>query len=262
MNRFRRLRSLLPFAAAALVAGFVAGCATPPSNPEDRAEYDATNDPLEPLNRHIFNFNRGVDFWLLRPVTVTYRELVPDAVQKMVTNFLSNLRQPLAAANALLQNNPERAGQAFGRFVTNTFVGVGGLFDAMPDVPAVNEDFGQTFAVWGSGEGPYLMLPFIGPSNPRDAAGLAVEYFVDPVDLVLSNHFDAAYLSNVRLGAEAVDDRSNNIDTLDEIERTSLDFYAVVRSLYRQRRSDEIRNGERPTTPPSGGRIFSETQKQ
>ena len=229
-----------------LVGGLLTACATRPTDPDDLAAYKQANDPLEPLNRHIFNFNRGVDFWLLRPTTKLYTFVVPEQGRTMVHNFLSNLSLPFSAANALLQGDPDRAGQAVERFATNTVAGVGGLFDpAGNEIPPVNEDFGQTLAVWGVDEGPYLMLPFFGPSNPRDAVGTAVEWFTDPVSLYLDHH-GMTGLDYARTGTEVVDARSRNIETFDDIERTSLDFYAVVRSLYRQHRADQIRNGGVP----------------
>jgi phospholipid-binding lipoprotein MlaA len=238
------------YAALAVAAGLQAGCASVP--PEGDADayraYIEANDPLEPFNRGVFAVNQGLDFWIIRPLAVTYRDLVPDPAKDAIRNFLDNLRAPVIAANALLQGNVEAAGDTTGRFLINTVAGVGGLFDVARDIPAHDEDFGQTLGVWNVGEGPYLVLPVIGPSSPRDTAGLVVDYFLDPVNWWAANT-DRDWIPLTRTAVRGVDIRSRNLDALDAIERTSLDFYATVRSLYRQRRAAQIRNGEAEPTP-------------
>ena len=216
-----------------------------PSDPEARAAYLEASDPLEPLNRAIFSFNLGLDKALLRPLAAAYNTVLPDPVRDGVRNFLNNLRTPIVLANDVLQGEIGRAGETVGRFLLNSTIGVGGLFDIATEFGFEfhDEDFGQTLAVWGVGEGPYLMLPILGPSNPRDAVGLVGEYFADPV-VIWTNNTDREWILYARTGVDAVDRRSRNVKTLEELERTSLDFYAAVRSLYRQRRMDEIRNGE------------------
>lgn len=242
---FPRLKSQVAGIVLAVAALGLGGCATPPSDPAARAEFEAENDPLEPLNRAIFDFNMVVDGLFLRPAAIVYREALPAPVQTGVNNFLSNLRAPVVLANDLLQGEMGRAGNTAGRFVINTTVGVLGVWDAAAEfgLPRHSEDFGQTFAVWGVGEGFYLVLPIFGPSNPRDAAGLLTESFVDPVNIWLRNE-DAEGWIIARSLVTGVDYRSRNLETLDEIKRTSLDYYAAIRSLYRQRRMDEIRNGQ------------------
>lgn len=237
-----RLSTVAALALGALVA---TGWATMPSDSEARAAYLEASDPLEPLNRAIFSFNLGLDKALLRPLAAAYNTVLPDPVRDGVRNFLSNLRTPIVLANDVLQGEIGRASDTVGRFLLNSTLGVGGLFDIASDLGFEfhDEDFGQTLAVWGIGEGPYLMLPFLGPSNPRDAIGLAGEYFADPV-VIWTNNTDREWILYTRTGVDAVDRRSRNVKTLEELERTSLDFYAAVRSLYRQRRLDEIRNGE------------------
>jgi phospholipid-binding lipoprotein MlaA len=231
---------------AIVLSAFVfAGCATMPSDPEARAAYLEASDPLEPLNRAIFSFNIGLDKALLRPLAAAYNVVLPDPVRNGVRNFLNNLRAPIVFANDVLQGEIGRAGNTVGRFLLNSTLGVGGLFDVASELGFEfhDEDFGQSLAVWGIGEGPYLMLPILGPSNPRDAIGIAAEYLADPV-VLWTNNTDREWILHTRTGVDAVDSRSRNVKTLEELERTSLDFYAAVRSLYRQRRMDEIRNGE------------------
>jgi phospholipid-binding lipoprotein MlaA len=206
---------------------------------------DSANDPLEPLNRAVFQVNQAVDTVIIRPVTVTYQTIVPDPAQQWVTNLLRTLRQPIVLANELLQGDWEGAEVAAARLALNTTLGLGFIDIAAEIDPRYawrSEDFGQTLAVWGVGEGPYLVLPIIGPSNPRDATGLAVDWFADPYRL--GNVYDQERVLNyTRIGLAIVDQRSQSMAALDEIERSSVDFYASIRSLYRQLRAAEIRDG-------------------
>lgn len=220
----------------------------PTNDPEARAELAKINDPWEPFNRAVFEFNRAMDKVLLRPLAEAYRGVVPEFGRDMVKNFLDNLRSPVILANDILQGEKDRAGETGSRLMANTIVGLGGLFN-VTDIEFHNEDFGQTLAVWGMNEGPYLVLPLLGPSPIRDTLGLVGDTLMDPV--VWYAHDTDRYAINwVRFGTRAVDTRSRNIETLDEIERGAIDFYATVRSLYRQRRNDEIRNGRPPQTVP------------
>lgn len=235
--------------AAVLVLG---ACATPPDDPEARAEFEADNDPIEPFNRAIFDFNLVVDDVLIRPAAIAYRDVLPQPARDGVHNALENLRAPIVLANDVLQAEPERAGTTVLRFLINSTFGILGIFDVARDAgyPAHSEDFGQTFASWGIGEGPYLVLPILGPSNPRDATGFATEWYVDPWNRWMDNT-GRDWVIWTRTGLTGIDARSRNIDTIDELKKTSIDFYAAVRSLYRQRRAEEIRNS-RPTSAPLG----------
>lgn len=210
------------------------------------------NDPLEGLNRGIFEFNRVVDRFLLKPVAQLYRGALPQVAQDSVRSFLRNLRTPLVLVNDVLQGDMDRAGTTISRFLVNTTVGIVGLFDVAGDlgIPYHDEDFGQTLAVWGVGEGFYLMLPVFGPSNPRDLAGLVAEFYTDPVNIYLRNE-DLEYLTYVRGGLRGIDARARSIEVLDELERTSLDYYAAIRSLYRQQRTNEISNSKSEPRAPS-----------
>lgn len=231
--------------AAAGVMLLAASCATPPpaSEPEDLKAFYETNDPLEPMNRAIFGINRGLDFWIMRPLAVTYRDLVPKFLRDMVRNFLENLRTPQVLANDILQGDMAGAGDTSLRFLANSTIGVGGLFDIMPQRKRW-EDFGQTLGVWGAGEGFYLMLPVLGPSSLRDAVGLAVDSFSDPITWWARNT-DREWITYTRTGVYGLDTRTQNLETLDEIQRTAIDFYATLRSAYRQRRIDEIKDGSK-----------------
>ena len=206
------------------------------------------NDPFENFNRSLFEFNLALDRALLKPVAEGYRFVVPEFGRDMINNFLDNLRSPIILANDLLQGKLDRAGITLHRFLFNSTFGFGGLFDMVGDMglEGHDEDFGQTLAVWGLGEGPYLMLPFLGPAPPRDAVGLVADIAVDPLTYVNL----AFTLRAARTGGRFVDERSRHIESLDEIEETSIDFYATIRSLYRQRRNDQIRDGAPPPTIP------------
>lgn len=207
------------------------------------ADMDDENDPLEGLNRGIFEFNRVVDGAFIKPAAQIYRGVLPQEAQDGIRNFLRNLRSPLILLNNLLQGDMQAAGNTIGRFLLNTTAGLGGVMDLAAErgIPYRGEDFGQTLAVWGVGDGPYLMLPVLGPSNLRDTSGMVAEWLVDPVNLYLDEEGHEALIW-VRAGLTGIDARARSIDVLNELERTSLDYYAAIRSLYRQQRTNDIRN--------------------
>jgi phospholipid-binding lipoprotein MlaA len=215
------------------------------------AAEDDQNDPFERTNRTVFEMNARMDKAVARPVAKFYVSAVPKVVRTGLHNVLTNLGKPVTLGNDLLQGEGKRAGETLTRLVTNSTLGLGGLIDVatMAGVPDHAEDFGQTLGVWGAGEGPYLMLPLMGPSNPRDLTGDVADFFMDPLTYA---HFDYENLAmDTRIGLGLLDLRASNLDTTDQIERTSLDFYATTRSLYRQYRKSEIANGnaDAPETP-------------
>ena len=169
---------------AAVAALALAGCATrpPASDPEALAEYRQNNDPLEPTNRVFYAVNNGLDTVILRPLAVAYRYAVPQVVRNPIHNVLTNISSPVTFVNDVTQAKPRRAGDTFMRFVINSTVGVAGLFDVASGwgYPAHETDFGVTLALWGVPEGPFLFLPVLGPSNPRDALGFGVDTVIDP----------------------------------------------------------------------------------
>ncbi|WP_460019197.1 MlaA family lipoprotein [Magnetospira thiophila] len=230
----------------AVVGVLMVGCATPPpaDDPESLAEFQAMNDPLEPANRAIHFFNTGFDTLLYKPASGWYRALTPPPIQEGVHNMLSNVQAPVTLVNELLQGEFERAWETFVRFLINSTLGIAGIVDQATDMGYAThtEDFGQTLATWGVDEGPFLMLPLLGPSNPRDAAGMAVDFFLDPFNWAMQSADQPGAIWG-RNAMRAVDYRARNFDVLQDLERSSLDYYATLRSLYRQRRDDEIRNG-------------------
>jgi phospholipid-binding lipoprotein MlaA len=223
--------------------------AAPPAAP---VEADGSDDPFEKTNRAIFDFNNQVDKIVLVPVANAYRAVLPEPVRDSVHDFLQNLNEPIIFANDVLQARPDLAATTAARFVVNSTVGVGGLFDvaSKANLPFHNNDLGVTFAVWGLGDGPYLMLPVLGPSNVRDAIGEGGDAYGDPGNIIASD-YHYMWATFARAGTQGVDERSRNIETLADIERTSLDYYATIRSLYRQRRAAEIRH-EQSNTPNVG----------
>ncbi len=205
-------------------------------------EYVSDGDPLEVFNRFMFAINDTLDIFVLKPIAVTYRRWAPELLQESVDNFVTHLSEPVTFANALFQGDWEHAETTGSRFLINSAIGFG-LFDPASGLGLAhrNEDFGQSLAVHGLPSGPYLVLPLLGPSTFRDAAGKGVDFFLDPFGY-LARANDATELSIARTGTEAVNFRAKNIDTLDEVRRDSIDYYARIRSLWRQQREREIRN--------------------
>ena len=216
------------------------------------AEYTEANDPYEPTNRVFYAINNGIDTVLLRPAAIAYRAVVPGFVRRPVHNALSNISNPVQLANDMMQGKPRRAGNTFMRFLINSTAGVGGFFDVASDwgYPDHDTDFGVTLALWGIPDGPFLFLPILGPSNPRDAVGFGVGTVLDPFTYVSFGGSNA--LSYSRLGLGAVDARERVLDDVDSIKKSALDPYATFRSLYRQNRAsviDRTRQDNQATVP-------------
>lgn len=224
------------------VAMAVGGCSSvPEGDPEALAAYEEANDPLEPMNRYLFEVNYAVDELLLKPVAGWYYVALPNPVQDRIRLVLRNVSTPVVLANDLFQGETERAGDTVMRFLINSTFGVLGIFDVATDwgYPYHDEDFGQTLAVHDVGEGAYMMLPVVGPTNPRDLTGRIVDIFLDPLTYVAPTATGIG-----RAGVSGIDARARNLKTLDEIRKGAVDYYATIRSLYRQHRNDAIRNGE------------------
>jgi phospholipid-binding lipoprotein MlaA len=240
-----------------LVTGVLAGCATPPpaSDPDAVADFKQTNDPLEPANRLFYKINDGIDVVIMRPAALVYRAVVPNPVRTGIHNVLDNMGGPVRLANDVMEGKSSRAGDTAKRFVINTTVGVGGLFDVAKGlgIPNHDADFALTLANWGVSEGPFLFLPVLGPSSPRDAAGFGADIVLDPFTWIGRPSQSFTYESYSKTGAGALDERSRLIDAIDSVKKTALDPYATFRSLYRQNRAaklDKLRVDERGTVPP------------
>lgn len=239
------VRIARPIACISFAAAVLIGCATPPpeSDQEARAEFEQTNDPFEPANRAIFDFNQGLDRAIIKPAATAYRDAVPPFGRDRVNDIINNTKGPLILVNDVLQGEMNRAGTTVGRFLLNSTFGVLGIMDvATPmGMKRHDEDFGQTLAVWGVPEGPYLMLPLLGPSNPRDGIGKGVEFYIDPLSYA-TGQGDLEWFDWTRTGMDGLDTRVQYLDVLDDIERSSLDYYASIRSMYRQNRAQQVKN--------------------
>lgn len=236
-------RAFLP-----LLALFALGaCADKPpaSNPEALRAYEEINDPLEPWNRSMHQLDQGLDTVIFNPTIAVYQAIIPEPGRRGVTNALRNFRAPITFANDIFQGEGSRAGTTLSRFLINSTVGVLGLFDvaARMGLPYHSEDFGQTFAVWGMGEGPYLYVPILGPSGGRDLTGYAIDNFGIDAMAWIGRADNPFWWQVAYFGALATDAKSNAKPVLEELEESSVDYYAALRSAYRQNRAKEIRNG-------------------
>ena len=202
------------------------------------------NDPFEGANRNIFKFNEKLDDYFFKPVAKGWRKL-PDIPRKPLTNLADTAKVPVSLANAILQLNKESIGNILGRFLINMTFGLGGLFDVAStenfgNMPKTHEDFGQTLAVWGVPDGPYVMLPIFGPSSVRDSVGMGVDAITNP--LSFAYRMNGIGLEGRLSGpvVRGVSTREKYLDYVDEMKAGSLDWYATMRSLYRQKRKKEI----------------------
>jgi phospholipid-binding lipoprotein MlaA len=239
MPVFLRLTMLLLVAACLPLCG----CATR-QQVVATAQTDATqvNDPLEGTNRFFYRVNEALDAVVLKPAAVAYVNVVPPAGRTGLHNALQNLDSPVLLANQLLQGKPGASGTTLARFAINSTVGVAGVFDVASGwgYKAEDTDFGITLALWGVPEGPFLFLPVLGPSDPRDATGYLVDSAADPLNYI-GKGGNVTALRYTRYGLFAVDKRSDALGALDAIQKTALDPYATFRSLYLQNRASTVK---------------------
>lgn len=228
---FVRFRLSLASALASLV--LLSGCAST-GNPRD---------PLEPINRGIYTFNDAVDTTLLKPAAELYRGLVPRFVRTGVHNVFSNINDVIVALNNLLQGKFVNAVSDVGRIAVNTTVGLLGLLDVATEIGLEkhDEDFGQTLGYWGIGDGPYIVLPILGPSNLRDTVGVFVDFKTDPI-----TYIDPTRDRNIVWGVRAVNRRSELLEASKILETAALDPYEFVRDAYLQRRRNLVYDGSPP----------------
>ena len=226
-----RLRALMVCAAASLI--LVGGCAST-GNPRD---------PLEPMNRVVYKFNDGVDNIFVKPAAGMYRDLVPSAIRTGISNFFSNINDVIVALNNLLQGKVPDAINDVGRILVNTTLGVFGVMDPATQlgVEKHNEDFGQTLGRWGLGDGPYVVLPFIGPSSARDTVGWVGDIYAWPVTYV-----DPDRDRTILIALRYVGVRAELLEASQILETAALDPYEFVRDAYLQRRRSQVYDGNPP----------------
>jgi phospholipid-binding lipoprotein MlaA len=212
------------------------------------ADAQSAGDPFEGFNRAMYTFNDKLDRYVLKPVAKGYRAVLPEVARKGVSNFFGNLHDPGIMVNNLLQGKFTQAASDLGRFLVNSTVGIVGLFDVATyaGLEKHDEDFGQTLAVWGVGEGAYLVLPVLGPSNLRDGFGLIPDWELYPPTYIKD---DGTYYG--LLAVELVNRRTQLLDASDILEQAAgQDPYVFVREAYRQRRHNLVYDGNPPTLPP------------
>jgi phospholipid-binding lipoprotein MlaA len=218
----------------AVLATGLAACAPPAARGIRYAQARSNYDPLQPMNRKVFWFNDKVDVYVLEPVAKGWNRVAPKPVQRSVSNFFTNLRSPIVVVNDVLQGKVKNGASDVGRFAVNTTVGVLGFFDYATRLGLEQhvEDFGQTLGWWGLPPGPYLVIPIIGPSNPREAVGLIGDSAASVLPWFVQ--------WEILLGARAVDlvnTRALLLQQVDEAKRASFDYYVFVRNAYLQRRN-------------------------
>lgn len=222
-----------------------AGGATTVVGDTDYYADSSSGDPLEGFNRAVFQFNRYTDMLIIKPITQLYVHALPSFVRQGVHNFLTNLNTPVVLANELLQWDWHGANVVTKRFVINSTVGMAGLFDVaeyngLEALP--HEDFGQTLGKWGIGEGAYIMLPILGPSNLRDATGFVVDLFLDPVNWWGWNN-DKDGVLFARTAMRVIDARAGLLGPYDDLLEQSIDPYITLKSAYIQNRAELVRDG-------------------
>jgi phospholipid-binding lipoprotein MlaA len=232
-----RLRALL--LCAILPLALLGGCA---SNGDPR-------DPFEPVNRFVYKFNDGVDTIFVRPAAEIYRGVLPPIVRTGISNFFSNINDVIVALNNLLQGKINKAGSDVARIIVNTTVGVLGFVDVATKIGLEknNEDFGQTLGYWGFGDGPYIVLPFLGPSSARDTVGWVGDYFAWPISYVDPNRD-----RNALIALRFVDARADLLEASQILETAALDPYTFMRDGYLQRRRNQVYDGNPPDTLDNG----------
>jgi len=195
-------------------------------------------DPWQGFNRKMFAFNDALDEYAMEPAARGWNYVVPGAVQHALTHFFNNLRFPIVFVNDILQGKPHKTAEELARFQINTFMGGLGFYDLAADfgLPLQDEDSGQTFGVWGIGPGPYLVLPFFGPSNPRDTVGLGAD-----AALAFYTYFVPVPFATLgATGINIINERSRYLDEVKNAKEASLDYYIFVRNAYVQRRWKQV----------------------
>ncbi len=234
-NIKKSLKKSVGLVAVVLCVGLLSACSSPESNTYKNAEIDS--DPLESLNRTVFEFNHTVDGVFLKPIAEGYDEVMPERGKIMVSNFVDNIKEPVTFANSILQVDAHNTFSTLWRFMLNSTVGIGGLFDVASEVGLKNREtgFGDTLAIYGADAGAYIVLPILGPSSVRDGIGRIGDVVMDPISYTKNSIFYSV------VGVKTVDARYNNLKLLDDIYASSIDPYSTIRSGYIQHRAAEVK---------------------
>lgn len=237
-NLFFSLRRAGFLAGLLTLAMLLPGCASGPAA--------TTRDPLEPWNRGVYRFNDAVDAAVLKPVATTYRDLTPGPVRRGINNFFGNLEDAWSVVNNALQLKGQAAAESFMRFTVNTFIGLGGVLDVASEMQLEKhtKDFGHTLGYWGVGDGPYLVLPFLGPSTLRDSAALVVDRRGDIV-----THASDVPARNSASALRLVDMRAGLLKASSMLDEVALDKYTFTRDAFLQSRRSAIYDGNPPELP-------------
>lgn len=223
-----------------IVAAFTFGCA---SRTADTAFSNGVYDPYEKTNRAIFKFNQGADKYVFKPVAKGYRGITNEYTREKVSNFLSNIKEPVRFANQVLQSKFVESGTTLSRFAVNTTVGVLGFNDPATEweLKKGDEDFGQTLASWGVGSGNYIVVPLLGPSTPRHLGGRVIDTISDPVYISKNGEGDGKVNTyKAYRAANVISKRENMLDSMDKMERESDDYYATLRDKFTANRMKKI----------------------
>jgi phospholipid-binding lipoprotein MlaA len=217
----------------AALATVLAGCAATPSRV----------DPLEPMNRALFEVNDVAERVVIKPVVTVYQTVLPHFVRTGIANVFGNIDDLFSAVNGLLQGKLDKAGNDLGRVMVNSMFGLGGLIDVASDagIERGNEDFGQTFGYWGLGQGPYLFIPFFGPTTVRDGTGFLVRIAAGPVGFIPD-----VPVRNSLYGVGYVDLQSQASEAKSVAETAALDRYRFIRNGYLQKRRYDVHDGNPP----------------
>ena len=236
-----------------LLGLFLAGCASAPPDDGEQAAVRVEYDPLEPLNRGLYAVNDGFDRVTLKPIARGYKAVVPEFARRGVTNFSRNLFTPRSAVNNFLQGKPGPGFSELGRFIINTTLGIGGLIDVATaqGMPEYDEDFGQTLAVWGVPEGPYLFIPILGPNTLLDAASTPIDIATDPL-----YHYDNSSVRDKVYALRVIDLRMRLL-TAETLLEDSKDPYLTLRESYLQNRRFQVYDGS-PTSTDEEEDLFEE----
>jgi phospholipid-binding lipoprotein MlaA len=239
-------------ASAVILAGMLSGCAKPPpvSDSADYQAYQAQNDPLEPTNRVFYSINDKLDRYAFKPIAKGYIHITTQGIRNHVGDFVTNIGEPARLIYFAAGGKPRDSGTSLVRFVVNSTIGIGGIFDPATHLgyPETDTDFGLTLAEWGVPAGPYLYLPGFGPSGARDVFSIPVAFFLTPMEAAPASTAMTAFgWSETAL--HLVNTRAQFMDAIDQVQSTALDPYATFRSLYRQSRASQLELIDQRDTP-------------